>query len=305
MSYSGIRQGRFFLAFLGMVTLGLFGAVLTGVNAQKPPKSEPHQFNSPVRIASGFGGNTLVVSDINARQVHFLKVNDLTSKSSIDLAGRPSGIAQRKNEVVIANQENGSVCIYSKTGIFSHCLGSGPGEFQQPNDLEISISGKTVYVLDTKAKKVLLYDLATGSSTGEQIGLGSLIQPTALALSKFNNSIYVSDFGDKTTSPRIQIFNQDGSYNRSIIGGKSSFSTPQGLYVDEIGRVFLADALSGEILVFSETGEHIGTLGGLGTEEGKLFYPLDVHVDEKSQDVYVADNRNGRIAVFSNGGVLP
>ena len=192
MSFSGTRQGRFFFALLGMVVLVLFGVVLTSVNAQKPPKSEPHQFNSPVRIAPGVGGNTLVVSDINARQVHFLKVNDLTSKSSIDLAGRPSGIAQWKNEVVIANQENGSVCIYSKTGVFSHCLGSGPGEFQQPNDLEISISGRTVYVLDTKAKSVLLYELATGNSTGTQIGLGSLVQPTALALSKFNSAISLS-----------------------------------------------------------------------------------------------------------------
>lgn len=305
MSLFEIRRGRYIFVLMGIIVLTLLGAVLTGVNAQKPTKAQPHQFNSPVRMAPGVGNNTLIVSDINARQVHFIKVNDLTSKSSIDFAGRPSGIAQWKNEVVIANQENGSVCIYSKSGVFSHCLGSGPGEFKQPNDLAISTSGRIVYVLDTKAKRVLLYELASGSSTGTHIGVGSLIQPTALALSKFNNAIYISDFGDKTMSPRIQIFNSDGSYNRSIVGGKSSFSTPQGIYVDETGRVFLADALSGEVLIFNEEGEHLGTLGGLGFEEGKLFYPLDVYVDEKSQDVYVADNRNGRIAVFNNGGVLP
>ncbi len=299
------RQRRLFSILAGTVFLTLLAVFLTSVNAQKPPKAEPHQFISPVRISPGTGGNTLVVSDINARQVHFLKINNLASKSSIDLAGRPSGIAQWKNEVVIANQENGSVCIYSKSGVFSHCLGSGPGEFQQPNDLAIDTSGHTVYVLDTKAKRVLLYDLATGSPTGAQIGVGSLTQPTALALSKFNESIYISDFGDGTKTASIQIFNNDGSYDRSIIGGKSRFSTPQGLYADETGRIFLADALSGEVIILSATGTILGTLGSLGVNEGQLFYPLDVHLDEKSQDVYVADNRNGRISVFSNGGVLP
>jgi len=305
MSIGQNSTTRLFTVMAATLALALLGVVLAGFNANSAPGNTPHQFDSPVRLASGASGSTLVVSDLNARQVHFLNRNNLASKTSIDLAGRPSGIAQWKKQVVIGNQENGSVCVYSNSGVLSHCLGIGAGEFEQPNDLAIDTSGLIVYVLDTIAKRVMLYDLASGTLAGTNVGLGHLVQPTALALSPTTGDLYVSDFGDSSTLPQIQVFTPDGNYDRSILGGREIFSTPQGLHVDDNGRIFLADAVSGEIVIFNASGILLGTLGGLGTAEGQLFYPLDVFVDHRSRNVYVADNRNHRITVFPNGGVLP
>ena len=92
------------------------------------------------------------------------------------------------------------------------------------------------------------------------------------------------------------------------MGGSTSysaiFSTPQGLWVTSSNQLFVADALSGQIKIFNLINKEAGVpLGSLGINEGELHYPLDVLVDEATNDVYVADNQNGRITVFVGGGV--
>jgi len=307
-----LRIGRIPLLLLAMAALYVLAVNLSGLNGLEKASSAALQplpaLDSPVRLAVGNSADLLLVSDLNSHQVHFLNRNTLTSTRTIDLAGRPSGIAQWKNRVVIANQEAGSVCIYSNGGIFSHCLGDlseGTGEFLQPNDLAIDHTGEVVHVVDTKARRIKSYFLSDGSFTGRETGVGILVQPTALALEPQTGNLYVSDFGDAATLPQIQIFDRDGQFLRSILGGKARFSTPQGLYVDNQRRVFVADAVAGEIVVFDASGGLLGRLGKLGIGEGELFYPLDVVIDDRSQDVFVADTRNARITVFRRGGELP
>ena len=66
------------------------------------------------------------------------------------------------------------------------------------------------------------------------------------------------------------------------------------------------DSLSSELLAFDrETGKHLKTLGGFGAAPGQLQMPLDLVIHRKSRDVFVINNRAGRIEVFRAGGAIP
>ncbi len=66
-------------------------------------------------------------------------------------------------------------------------------------------------------------------------------------------------------------------------------------------RVYVADAGSHHIEVFSRAGEHLFGFGGHGTRPGSLIEPRDVAVGEDGH-IYVADYGNSRVEVFDSKG---
>jgi DNA-binding beta-propeller fold protein YncE len=83
--------------------------------------------------------------------------------------------------------------------------------------------------------------------------------------------------------------------------GEGQFNYPQGLAVDTVGNVYVADTFNHRIQVFSGEGIFLGQWGGLGTGEGQFNYPQGITVDTMG-NVYVADTINNRIKVFSSEG---
>ena len=139
-----------------------------------------------------------------------------------------------------------------------------------------------------------------------------LANPTGIALDKERGEILVSDYGDSLAGipARIQIFTASGSHLDTISGRAgmlgARFSRPQGLAVTREGQVLVADSLSSELLAFDrETGTHLKTLGSFGAAPGQLQLPLDLVIHRKSRDVFVINNRAGRIEVFRAGGAIP
>ncbi len=286
---------------LGFLCTGLLGSC-NGDGSSRTTTIQSPVLEAPARVSAA--GTDLLVSDYGGQAVVVMGKDDLGIRLRIPVQGRPTGVAQAAGLLVIGNRDDGSVSVYSPRGVFSHYLGSGPGEFQQPNDLAVDEGSGLVYVVDTRAKAIKVYNLTDGTAAGT-VGGGSLFQPTALALDPLDGEILVSDFGEGVTPARVSIFTAAGVFDRAIPAANGPFSTPQGLYADLAGRIFLVDALSGEVLVFDGAGSLLKVLGGIGTGNGELFYPLDVLLDEGSQDLFVTDNRNGRLAVFRGGGVIP
>jgi sugar lactone lactonase YvrE len=68
-------------------------------------------------------------------------------------------------------------------------------------------------------------------------------------------------------------------------------------------RIYVADALNNRVQVFDLQGQHLATIGTLGTAEGQFDLPHGIAVD-KSGTVYVADTRNHRIQVFDADGAF-
>ena len=122
-------------------------------------------------------------------------------------------------------------------------------------------------------------------------------------------------FGDPGAGilPRIKIFDEHGVELDEIVafetGGmlsrQQTFSSPQGLSVFN-GHLFFTDSSSGEVQVYNLTTKaYVKTIGVRGQGDGELFYPLDVYIDPTNSDVFVTDNRNGRVSVFRGEGEVP
>ncbi len=72
---------------------------------------------------------------------------------------------------------------------------------------------------------------------------------------------------------------------------------------DAAGRVYVLDQQANNVRVFSETGEHIRTLGRDGGGPGEFAYPIGLTWDANGH-LWVADARNARYTVFDTSGAL-
>jgi len=80
------------------------------------------------------------------------------------------------------------------------------------------------------------------------------------------------------------------------------FNTPNGIAVDDMGHVYVADELNHRVQKFSSHGRLLAVLGGTpGVGDGQFNAPYGVAVDGFG-DVYVADTRNNRIQKLSATG---
>jgi DNA-binding beta-propeller fold protein YncE len=79
------------------------------------------------------------------------------------------------------------------------------------------------------------------------------------------------------------------------------FSTPDGIAVDALGHVYVADRLNNRIQKFSATGRFLASFGTRGNGNGQFDTPYGVAVDGWGF-VYVADTHNNRIQKLSPVG---
>jgi DNA-binding beta-propeller fold protein YncE len=124
-----------------------------------------------------------------------------------------------------------------------------------------------------------------------------LLQPSDVAVGK-DHLIYVLD----GVNNRVVVFDEQGTF-RSTFGGKGSgnglFDAPLGLTTDKQGNVYVADTGNRRVQVFSPGGTFrslipVKPAGGENPSD-----PVDCEVDEKRQRLYVTDNDNHLILVYS------
>ncbi|MFQ5747758.1 MAG: NHL repeat-containing protein [Gemmatimonadota bacterium] len=217
--------------------------------------------------------------------------------------------------LLVGNAETGTVDVYrAASGKWLRALG-GPGAVNDPTDIAVDASAGTVFVLDGRGARVLVFDLASGALvrtiSGPGLAASDLQAPTGIAFDPARGEILVSDYGDPAMSvpPAVKLFAPDGTYLTEISGKAGMlgqrFSRPQGLAVDAAGRILLVDALAGEVQVLDRaTGSLQATLGGFGSGPGQLWLPLDVAIGLQGR-IYVTNNRAGRVDELPAAGAGP
>jgi DNA-binding beta-propeller fold protein YncE len=100
----------------------------------------------------------------------------------------------------------------------------------------------------------------------------------------------------------VQIFDKDGKFIRIINGSKDGkgtalFVNPRGVGVDSNGTVYVVSNLSHNFYAYDKDGNEVQVLGGMGTDNGKLYLPNGLFVDDNNV-IYVTDTINQRISVF-------
>ena len=268
---------------------------------------------SPVRITLIPNGK-LLVTDPQARKVYLVDSENREIQKSLAINGRPMGIAFHKDYVYVGNETAAAVEIYEATRRGDYRKAKTIPNILLPTDIEIDGPRRRVFVVDSKAKKVKIF-----TPKGHPIfefpsgGDPALQFPTGIALDRVNQKVFVSDYGDMTQDiyASINIYDYAGKL-LSTISGKGSgmlattkFSRPQGIASDNSGNIFVVDCYSSEIMVFDvATGSLLKTIGGFGSEPGKMMLPLDIALNNTTMDIFVTNNRASRIEIFREGGRL-
>lgn len=263
---------------------------------------------SPVRIAAMDDG-PLLVSDYTAGSVCMVNRNTLRVLRCFTVAGRPSGVAWSRGRIYVGNEAAGTVEAYDPGGRLLFRFGA-EGAVRIPGGIAVDAGSGMIFVSDGFEKNIKVFDrdgVPLYTITGDAAGSGQMVNPIEVAVDPARGEILVSDYGDPadTFPARIRIYDLAGNFITAISGKRSGFSRPQGLSVRG-GLIFVADGMLGQVLVFDRTTlARVRTLGSFGTGPGQLMLPLDVLADPASEDVFVTNNRMGRVERFEKGGLVP
>jgi DNA-binding beta-propeller fold protein YncE len=125
----------------------------------------------------------------------------------------------------------------------------------------------------------------------------NFLQPTDVAVGK-DNRIYVVD----GVNHRIKVFNETGDFKFSF-GGKGTsqgtFDTPVGITVDSSGQVYVADTGNQRIQIFTSDGKVKHQIALTSENVKRSRDPVDVAVDESLKRLYVSDNDNHQLLVYT------
>ena len=275
-------------------------------------------------IYGGFGEEALNKPMDVAEVDQFIYVTDTNNKrvQVFDLAGTPIYKFGKEGEgpgefkfpygvdgdsqgnVYVSDLYNGCISVFDSKGNFiKYFAEKDPNEkiIEAPGSLRIS--GDKLYVTDIKKSKVLVLDME-GKLLKEigELGKkeGQFQAPNALTLDKDGN-LFVVDTGNQ----RVQVFDKDGKYVRSINGSTngvddSLFVNPRGVGIDSSGILYVVSNLTHFIYGFDtkdNTGKQLFTFGGNGESNTQFSLPNGLYVDE-NDNVYITDTSNQRVAVY-------
>ncbi len=266
----------------------------------------------PIRLTPTPAGR-LVVSDFYARRVFLVDPPTLRVLGGLVVQGGPLAVGLWGRRIFVGNAATRTVDVYDHRGAYLYSFGGGPGAVGDPTDLAIDAARGLVFVVDGRSRVVKVFTVygdPVFQISGPGQGAARLQRPTGIALHA--DQVFVSDYGDlRTGDPaRIKVFEYDGKLVTSLSGGndgsKARFARPQGLTVDAQRRVFVTEAMSGEVIVLDPaTGAVIKTIGTWGSDPGQLRLPLDVTLSPRSDAIFVTNSRNGRVELFAGGGAVP
>lgn len=205
-------------------------------------------------------------------------------RSPLAVAVAPDG------RVFVADSGGGRVLIFDRRG---RRVGRLQGEFHYPNALAVGADGR-VYVGEFAAERIQVFD-AEGRlrQVLDEKTTGVPLQPLAIAADR-QGDLYVAD-----RSGRVLIFNSEGQL-RQILGRPGTwqglFAYPNGIAVDDGGRIIVSDSGNARLQVFTPSGR---LERSLGAEELRVVMPRGIALGSDGR-LYVADVLGHRIAVLDS-----
>ncbi len=176
--------------------------------------------------------------------------------------------------IYVADSTGRRVVAYDDEGKVVRIYGRA-GELVNPTDSALSPDGAKLYVTDSKANKIVVFETATARMTGSfgeaGAGAGEFNRPSAIAIDREGN-LFVVD----TINARIQILSPDGEYLEqfgSLGTAPGQFIRPKDVAIDAKGRVYVTDAAFNNVQIFTEELQLLTFVGEGGGQPGQFQVP--------------------------------
>ncbi len=127
--------------------------------------------------------------------------------------------------------------------------------------------------------------------------LDSLKSPAGLGKDEERGRIYIVE----QKANQVRIIKSDDFSTLGFLKAKTPLQEPRGIWVDEEGKIYVADTGKSRIVVFSPGGEELFTFGKEGMGNDEFYYPRGVAVDEEGH-IWVVDTQHHCIKVFDEKG---
>jgi DNA-binding beta-propeller fold protein YncE len=265
-------------------------------------RSYPHDFRSPLRLAVDAADSVYVVDPQKGEVV--VRAADGRVTDVIRGLGRPGGLAlDPAGNFYIADLDSARVTLFDGNWSALNSFDSG---VLRVGDIALDAGRSRLYISDSEGHRIRVFSTAGTwlfdiGSEGE--GDAQFLFPSGLFFDAARDELLVSD----QFSYRVQLLDADGVF-KFCIGGSSanpgsffqrgrSLLAPQGLSVDSIGRIYVADSFAGQVKVFDRNARLLSNVGAFGQAGGELRIPSDVVIDSAGR-LFVASSNNARLEVF-------
>jgi len=211
----------------------------------------------------------------------------------------PLGITvDSKDRIWVADAVKQHVYVFQPDGTVLMALGK-VGEMSNPTSVAVDEARHRLYVVDSRAHTILVYDQESGqfiTKFGKRgKGDGEFNFPTNVAVGR-GGRIYVTD----TLNCRVQIFDPDYKFVDAFGSRGNAFGDflkPKGLALDSYQNLYVVDSDFDNFQIFDPQKRLLMFLGGGGVQPGTFWLPAGIYIDRHNQ-IYVADQNNRRIQIF-------
>ncbi|MGB3211390.1 MAG: 6-bladed beta-propeller [Desulforhopalus sp.] len=185
-----------------------------------------------------------------------------------------------------------------KSGLENFLLGPDVTSPEIGRPYDVGSSPGKIYVVDREYNKILIVNLVTNRfEVLQDTRRGVLRAPAGLWVTP-DDVKYIADMERK----QIVVFDKNNDFIRAYGSGEGEmFDKPVDVTVYE-NKLYVCDMHRNRILVLDkQTGELLMRIGGIGADEGKLYKPTHITVDDTG-NLFVNDAFNFRVQQFDSMG---
>lgn len=160
--------------------------------------------------------------------------------------------------------------------------------------------GSLLYAVDYNVGQVLGYD-AGGHLVAQWGRPAELAEWIPHSVAVMAGEVYVTD----NFWGRVVVFGPTGAFRRVLgpAGDPRYLSAPTYLCPTPEGTMLVSDSQNMRIVELTAAGERVRTFGSIGSAPGQLGGPRGIAIDGSGR-IYVADEPNRRVSVFTREGVF-